>query len=68
MIFDALSKAACRVSLRGAGAELGGGGQTPRPSAMTAEHRPGSGLWNIVLVFTFHNYIRMSDEYDYLAS
>ena len=29
MIFDALSNATYRASLRGPGAELGGGGQTP---------------------------------------
>ena len=46
MVFDELSIAAFRLSLRRSGDELEGGGRKtapPRPDVLQSEHRPGAG-------------------------
>ena len=48
MIFDALSNAAYRVSLRGPGAEIEGGSQQPPPPVGGGKSRGPAGLGLIV--------------------
>ena len=49
MIFDALSNAAYRESLRGPGAEIGGGSQQPPPSRWWKIYGPSRARVNKIL-------------------